>query len=147
MTIRQLTRGDREEYLKMSSEFYASPAVLSDVPPSYRENAFEEFLRGTHARCFMFEEQSLPVGYGIITFLYMQEAGGMCVFFDEIYVREGFRSRGYGRQFFDHVFKNFPAPRYLLEVEPENVRAVARYKRLGFDRRGYELMEAVRGGE
>ena len=46
MIIRELKREDKEEYLRMSAEFYSSPAVLSDIPSEFRENAFEEFVKG-----------------------------------------------------------------------------------------------------
>lgn len=140
MIIREIAQSDRAEYLEMSADFYSSPAVLSDIPAAYRERAFEEYLRGTHAKCFMFEEGGKVAGYGIICFIYSQEAGGMSILFDELYVRKDFRSHGFGRQFFEYVFKNFPAARYMLEVEPENVRAISLYKRLGFDTLGYNKM-------
>ena len=140
MKIREIKSGDRQEYLNMSAEFYSSPAVLHDIPASYREDAFDEFLNGSLAKCFIFEEDGKTVGYGIICFYYSQEAGGRCVMFDELFVKEAYRSRGFGRQFFDYIFKNYPAPRYLLEIEPENVRARALYERLGFEPLGYIRM-------
>ena len=140
MIIREIKPEDREEYLKMSAEFYSSPAVLADIPASYREGAFEEYVRGTHAKCFILEEDGKYAGYGIVAFLYMQEAGGLCTFFDELYVREQFRSRGFGRAYFEYVFKNCPAARYVLEIEPDNVRARALYERLGFKVLGYTRM-------
>ncbi len=141
MIIREINETDRQEYLKMSAEFYSSPAVLHDIPANYRENAFEEYLRGVHAKCFIFEEEGKVAGYGIVTFVYIRESGGLCTFFDELYVREQFRSRGFGRQFFNFAFDNFPAPMSLLEVEKENVRAISLYKRLGFSPREYILMQ------
>ena len=140
MIIRELKREDREEYLKMSAEFYSSPAVLSDIPSEFRENAFEEFVKGERAKCFILEEEGRAVGYGIICFYYSQEAGGICVLFDELYVRGDFRSRGLGRAYFEYVFKNCPAARYVLEIEPDNVRARALYERLGFKVLGYTRM-------
>ena len=141
MIIRQATERDRAIYLEMSAEFYSSPAVLSDIPAAYRERSFDEFLRGTYACCFILEEDA-PVGYGVVSFFYSQEAGGLCTVIDELYIRHGFRSRGYGRQFFRFVFKNFPSPRYMLDVEPENARARALYERLGFLPSGYVRMTA-----
>ena len=141
MVIREIRKDDREEYLKMATEFYSSPAVLHDIPASYRENAFEEYVSGVHAKCFIFEEQGKVAGYGIVAFIYIQESGGLCTFFDELYVREQYRSRGFGGQFFNFVFQNFPSPMSLLEVEKENVRAISLYKRLGFSPRKYILMQ------
>lgn len=141
MKIREIKKEDREEYLKMSAEFYSSPAVLADIPPKFREDAFEEYLRGTHAKCFILEEEGKYAGYGIVAFVYIQESGGLCTFFDELYVREEYRSHGFGRQYFDFIFKKYPAAMSLLEVEKENVRAISLYKRLGFSPRGYNLMQ------
>ena len=140
MNIREVTAADRAIYLEMSAEFYASPAVLHNIPARFREAAFEEFLHGNLAKCFMLEEQGQSVGYGIICFYFSQEAGGTSVIFDELYIRPEYRSRRFGRHYFDYIFKNFPAPRYLLEVEPENVRAIALYSRLGFTPLGYTRM-------
>ena len=69
MIIREIAQSDRAEYLEMSADFYSSPAVLSDIPAAYRERAFEEYLRGTHAKCFIFEEGGKVAGYGIICFM------------------------------------------------------------------------------
>lgn len=140
MIIREIREGDRSAYLEMSETFYKSPAVLADIPASYRVNAFSEYLRGVHAKCFIFEEDKGAVGYGIICFVYSQEAGGMSVLFDELYVKENYRSRGFGRKFFEYVFTNYPAPRYMLDVEPDNVRAAALYSKLGFSALGYSRM-------
>ena len=129
-----------EEYLAMSAEFYSSPAVLHDIPAEFRKRAFEQFLEGGLAKCFIFECGGAPAGYGVICFCYSQEAGGICVLFDELYVRGDFRSRGFGRAYFEYVFKNCPAARYVLEIEPDNVRARALYERLGFKELGYTRM-------
>ena len=140
MNIREITLADRQVYLAMSAEFYSSPAVMHDIPAKFREDAFEEYVKGERAKCFILEDEGSVAGYGIITFYYSQESGGMCVLFDELYVRKEYRSRGFGHAYFEYVFKNCPAPRYLLEVEPENVRARALYERLGFKERAYTYM-------
>lgn len=100
----------------------------------------EPLRQGERAKCFILEEEGRAVGYGIICFYYSQEAGGICVLFDELYVRGDFRSRGFGRAYFEYVFKNCPAARYVLEIEPDNVRARALYERLGFKELGYTRM-------
>ncbi len=138
--IRPLDASDRDIYLAMSAEFYSSPAVLHDVPAANRENAFAEFLKGELAKCFVFECEGRVAGYGIICFFYSQEAGGRCVIFDELFVKPEFRSRGLGSAFFSYVFENYHAPRYVLEIEPENVRARKLYEKLGFVPLGYIRM-------
>ena len=59
---------------------------------------------------------------------------------EELYVRPAFQGRGCARQFFTWLEEHFPAARYRLEVEPENERAMALYRRVGFEPLPYAQM-------
>ncbi len=138
MKIDRITGADRDAYLKMASEFYCSEAVSHPVGRENFVRAFDYFVSdGTYSQAFLLREDGNPIGYGIVCFGYSQEAGGKTVLFDELYITEGCRGRGYGRAFFDYIFAEYPAARYRLEVDPRNARAEKLYKRLGFVRLGY----------
>lgn len=134
MKIRKIEEKDKSIYLEMAQDFYASPAVLSNVPRENLVSSFEEFTSGTpFGDAFIFEEEGSVIGYGVLAYTYSQEAGGKVVWLEEIYVKEAFRGSGIGSAFIDFVLESIPAKRYRLETEPENEKAAALYRRKGFE--------------
>lgn len=140
-TFRRISLNDREEFIKMSKEFYSSEAVLSDIDPKFHENAFDELMRSDeYLVCYIFESGSDIVGYGLLNKMFTHEVGGLTVWIEELYVRDGFRGHGIGGQFLRFVESEIPAKRYRLETEPENEGACALYSRHGYSRLGYDQM-------
>ena len=93
-----------------------------------------------YAECFIIEYEGAAAGFGLISKTFSQESGGLVVWIEELYIRQQFRSKGLGREFFEFLEKNRPASRYRLEIEPDNVRARALYERLGFEQLDYMQM-------
>lgn len=136
--IRKIKSEDKNEYLKMAENFYNSPAVLSPVPKSHFESTFEELMKGSaYTEGFIFESKENIAGYGLIAKTYSQEAGGLVIWIEEIYIKDNFRNKGIGSAFIKYVKENIPAKRYRLETEPENTKAQELYKRHGFKRLEY----------
>ena len=134
MVIRKITAADRERYIAMAKDFYASPAVLENIPEENITRSFLEFTGGTpFGDAFIFEENGSIVGYGVLAYTYSQEAGGKVVWLEEIYVCREHRGRGLGSEFIDFVIQQIPASRYRLETEPENEDAARLYIRKGFE--------------
>ena len=138
--IRRLETGDRELFLRLAREFYASDAVLHPIPDDFHAAAFEEMMRSdTYADGFLLLHDGVPAGYAMTAKTYSHEVGGLVVWIEEIYVSPSFRSKGLGREFF--VFaENFYGDkmrRMRLETEPENTAAESLYRRLGFEELGY----------
>ena len=141
LNIRPIIKDDKKIFLTLSREFYNSPAVLAPIKDEYHENAFRELMRSRdYLECFILEYDGKVAGFGLLNITYCHEAGGKVIWIEELYIRENFRSRGIGREFFAFVEKNFPALRYRLEVEKENERAVKLYKSLGYDFLEYDQM-------
>lgn len=140
--IRILDQSDREAFLALAREFYASPAVLHNVPDEYHERAFEELMRaGAYLSGYMIECDGEAVGYALTARTYSHEAGGAVLWLEELYIRPRFRSRGLGREFFCYVTDAHPdVRRFRLEVEPDNERAINLYERLGYRRLPYLQM-------
>lgn len=141
--IRKMRSEDKKTYMEMAREFYHSDAVLHPVPDTYFERTADEALRSdVYAEIFLFECENEAAGYGLIAKTYSQEAGGMVWWIEEVYVREAFRSKGIGREFFAYLdkVKGSVVTRMRLEVEEDNTRAVALYKKLGYKPLEYAQM-------
>lgn len=133
-TVRRIADCDRELFLEMSAEFYSSDAVLHDVDRSYHIRTFDELMRSdVYLEGYIFEADGSPAGYALLDRMFSHEAGGVTVWIEELYLRSEYRGRGIGRSFFDMIEKTVPAARYRLEVEPDNLRAQALYRRMGYE--------------
>ncbi|MBR2714826.1 MAG: GNAT family N-acetyltransferase [Ruminococcus sp.] len=131
--IRRITENDRELYYKYADLFYTSDAVNAPVPKENYKITFDEFMRSDeYVWCYIFEIDSKPCGFAMLSRTFSQEAGGVSVTVEEIYVEEEYRNRGLGTQFFEYMKENIPAARYRIEVESDNEKAMALYKRMGF---------------
>ena len=132
--IEQLRPENRDELVTLMHEFYHSPAVLSPVPDAHFERTCDEILSGSpFAAAHLIRKNGKLAGYALLAFTYTNEAGGLVLWLEELYIRPEFQSRGLGSEFFSYVFENYPAARYRLEIEPDNDRARALYERLGFE--------------
>ena len=124
----------------MSEEFYASPAVEHAVPHEFHVRAFEEMMRSDdYIEGFLLMDGAVPAGYALLQKTYSREAGGLTIWIDEIYLRPAFRGKGLAKAFFAFA-ETLGARRLRLEVEPENVHAVALYQKLGYRMMEYRSM-------
>lgn len=139
--IRKITPADREAYLQMAHDFYHSEAVLHPVSDDHFPRAFDEMMRSEdYMTGLIFEAEGRIAGYALLCKTYSQEAGGMAVWIDELFVLPQYRSRDIGKAFFAELENIVPAARYRLEIEPDNARAERLYRSMGFDVLGYKQM-------
>ena len=139
--IRKLTKADEQLYMAMTEEFYNSDAVLHAIPEENRRACFEELMRSKeYCECFIIEHNKETAGYALIAKAFSQEAGGLTVWIEELYIRPEFQGNGLGTQFFKFIQKEYPAKRFRLETEPDNEGARALYERLGFKALNYIQM-------
>ena len=133
--VRKITEEDREVYLQMTREFYASDAVDDNLPHSYFEKTFRELMRSEeYAEAFLLEDGGVAAGYALLAKTFSQEAGGMVVWAEELYVRPEYRGRGLCHEFYSFLREHLPesVKRLRLEAENTNRRAISLYRRLGF---------------
>jgi len=140
--IRDIEEKDREIFIAMCEEFYSSTAVSHSVPKSHFERTFEVVTHNSpYYKGYMLEYEGKTVGYGLVQLSYSNEAGGMQMFLEELYIREGYRNKGLGKEFFERVYASRDdVVRYRLEVTAVNERAISLYKRLGYENLDYVQM-------
>ena len=141
-TIRDVREADREVLFQMETEFYSGPACDHTVPTQNFEATLRECLRSRqYTRILMLEDETGVVGYFNMSITWSNEAGGQTIWLEELFFRPQARDKGYGTQVFAWVEENYPnAKRYRLEATPANERAIALYRRLGYEGLDYYQM-------
>ncbi len=141
-SIRKMREDDRDGVLQMMRIFYASPAVHT--------NGSEEIFNADIDGCvgdspylegYVFEVGGETVGYGMIAKSFSTEFGKPCIWIEDLYMKEGYRGLGIGSAFFKFIEESFPCSILRLEVEEENTRAVAVYRKNGFHTLPYMEMK------
>ena len=141
--IRNVTKDDRNLYIKLAKEFYCSDAVLHSVPDKNHSNTFKEMMRSDkYLLGYIFEVDGKCAGYAVLAKTYSTEVGGICILIEEIYILEEFQGNGLGSEFFKFIFNKFKgiAKRYRLESIKTNSGAISLYNKLGFETLDYLQM-------
>lgn len=141
--IRKMKNEDEEIFYKMTDLFYASDAVIHQISQKSHVDTFNEIMRSNvYLEGYIFEFEGEPVGYAITTKTFSHEAGGITLWIDEIYVGEGYRSKGLGKEFFNLLKETLDISivRLRLEVESGNERAKKLYEDMGFEKLEYDQM-------
>ena len=142
--ILSMTNAHREEVLSMMRVFYASPAVATNGSEEIFQADIDACIGDSpYAEGFVFETDGVLSGYAMIAKSFSTEYGIPCIWIEDIYLKPEFRNRGIGSQFFDYLQKQFPDHLQRLEVEEDNLPAVATYRKNGFTEMPY--MEMKRG--
>lgn len=142
MIIRKFCSSDYEIYMQMAEEFYSSEAVLHPVSSEHFERTFREMMESDrYVEGFLFEEET-AAGYALLSKTYSQEAGGIVVWLEELYVRPEFQGQGIGKRFFAEYEASMgnEVARLRLEVEADNERAIHLYEKMGYTQLGYQQM-------
>ena len=114
--------------------FYSSPAVLTNGS----DKIFEADIDGCVGDCpylegYIFEGDGVIMGYAMIAKSFSTEFGKRCIWIEDIYLKEEYRGLGLGRRFFMMLEEKYPDHLFRLEAEEENERAIAVYKKNGFE--------------
>lgn len=118
----------------MEDEYYEFDRLTID--PGLASKALAALLSDeTLGRVWLLFDGAAPAGYLILCFGYSIEFGGRNAFIDELYLREPYRGRGWGRfamEFAISAAAETGVGALHLEVTRENSRALALYESLGF---------------
>ncbi|MBQ3417022.1 MAG: GNAT family N-acetyltransferase [Ruminococcus sp.] len=139
--FREIRESDRELYYRYADIFYHTDAVNAPVPSENYEATFNECLRSdAYLKCYFFEWEGVPCGFSLLSKTFSQEAGGVSVTIEEIYIDEEYRGRGLATEFFRYL-KSIPEiMRLRIEVEDDNTGAKRLYERMGFEELPYLQM-------
>ena len=143
MEIREILPWDREWFCRMVHDFYRLPAVAHAIPDDHAARTFDLLMGDTpYARCFVAADgRGLPHAYLLCAVTWSNEAGGLCVWMEELMVEENLRGQGIGQRLIAAVRAAYPdAARFRLEVTDANARAAALYRSLGFESLEYRQM-------
>ena len=132
--FRALREEDRELYYRYADAFYHTDAVNAPVPTENYRATFDEMMRGdAYVKGYIFEYEGTPCGFVLLSKTFSQEAGGISVTVEEIYIEEAYRGKGLATAFF-HWLKAQPGiMRLRIEVEDDNDGAKRLYERMGFE--------------
>lgn len=142
-TIRNSLPADREHYLQLVTEFYNSDGVDHDIPPQYVENTWAELCRSEdYLVCYLIEQGAELAGYVLLAKNFSQEAGGLTIWLEELYLRPAFRGQGISDALLPWLRRQWEgkAARWRLEVVPSHDRVKALYARHGFAAMPYDQM-------
>ncbi len=141
--IRKIRKEDKLLYLDMAKSFYSSEAVHHNIPENHLVNTFNELMRSDdYVVGYILEHKNNISGYALVAKTFSQEAGGMVLWIEELYVMPQYRCNGLGHEFFSYL-KNSMAntiKRIRLEVEDGNDKAIALYQEIGFKDLPYSQM-------
>ncbi len=143
MGIREIRNSDKAYFLESVKRFYGSEAVCHDIPETNAERTFEMLMKGTpYADCFIAEDENgVSCGYCLLALTWSNEAGGICVWIEEIQVDETHRNQGIGKALITKVKEKYAeAARFRLEITENNKRAAALYNEEGFSELPYLQM-------
>lgn len=141
--IRKIEEEDKQDYLEMAKDFYASDAVDHNIPKKYIADTFDELMKSDrYTAGYIMEYENMTAGYALLAKTFSQETGGMVLWVDELYVKPEYRSSGLGHEFFSYMKNHLPdnVKRIRLEVEDSNKKAVSLYQRMGFETLPYSQM-------
>lgn len=138
----------REDVMAMVEEFYHSDAVSHPVEKQVLEQTFADAVSSDPILDgYVLTEDGRIVGFAYTTVYYACEVGGRCMMFEEIYLREETRGKGYGTRFLELIMEENPqVKRFRLEVTRSNEGAVRLYEKLGFSFLEYDQMVLDRQG-
>ena len=98
--IRPITEADRPALLEMMRTFYESPAVSTNGSAEiFNRNIDTCLADGPYLKGYVLELDGEAKGYALLAISHASEFGCPCVWIEDLYVTEGCRSQGLGREF------------------------------------------------
>lgn len=134
ITVKRLCERDRTEIIAMMTEFYSSPAVSTNGSEEIFNRDFEACIGDNpYLEGYGIWDGERLIGYGMTAKGFSTEFGKPCIWVEDIYIIGEYRGKRIGEVFFDYIEKAYPDHVFRLEVSDDNERAIALYKRKGYE--------------
>jgi len=141
--IRELCKEDKETFAKMVKSLYSGEAVLYPISDDNIDKTFKEVISGSpYVKAYIIECDNEMAGYALISLTYSNEAGGIVVIIDELYIDDKYRGKGLGTELLKFIEEKYSnkVKRYRLEVSNENEAAEKLYLRIGYEVLDYKQL-------
>lgn len=139
--IRKFIEEDKHEILSMMQEFYNSDAVFTNGSNEIFETDFETCINNSpFLDGYVFYNQDKILGYAMLAKSFSTEFGKICIWIEDLYLKEYCRGKGVIPDFINYLKSVYPDVIFKLEVEEENSHAVHVYKKCGFKELPYSEM-------
>ena len=132
--IRKINKDDYHYVLTMMIELYMSPAVIHKPSmEDIKKNIDASLNDDIPLICYVFTIDDSIIGYSMIAKSFSTEYAMPCIWIEDLYIKEKYRHRGIGQEYFSFVKKEYPSDQYRirLEVEPSNENAKRFYDNAG----------------
>jgi len=144
MNIRLCEQKDEDNWIAMNREFMSF--IIQDgstwggtekTPDSVFKNTFRTAMQSPSLiTLFIIEEDGVPIGFVNLMTTFSIWSHGKMLVLDDIYLKEEFRRKGYGKtimQFVENYAKENDFKRLQFQSTPTNPEAKSFYNALGFD--------------
>ena len=141
--LRFPAKEDQEQLLTMMQAFYQTPGVLHDIPPAHIQATLDRIYGGApDINAYLIQFERKTAGYCLLSHAYSNEAGGLTVWIEEVYILPDFRGHKLADKALREIFRLYgsSAKRYRMEITPDNLSARSIYARLGFKDLDYRQM-------
>lgn len=139
--IVKMTAKDKNAVTEMMRVFYSSDAVSTNGSDEIFSDDIDACVNSSpYVEGYVFKDGENYLGYGMLAKSYSTEFGKNCIWIEDLYIVPSARSHGIGRAFFEFVRKKYSGCVLRLEVEKENVRAIALYEKCGYETLPYTEM-------
>jgi GNAT superfamily N-acetyltransferase len=133
--IRKIGIQDRDIFIKMMKEFYKTDAVSSNIPEENINNTFNHIIEDSpYVEGYFYTHKDKPVAYCLLSFTYSNEAGGLVLLIEELYVTKVYQGKKIGSSFLDFLENTYrdKIAGMRLEVIKTNIGARKLYYKKGF---------------
>ena len=141
-SVRIAAEGDVPALVALMTEFYAESGY--PLPAAAAARTFRALIADARlGHVFLMEDGGRPAGFAVLTVSFSMEYGGVRGFVDDFFVAPEFRGRGVGAAALtemERVSRVMGVRALLVEVGPDNERALSVYRRQGFSDSGHLLM-------